>query len=178
MPEYAAAAMNAPRTIVTRARDAGPASNGSPRAVLVLVLGVAGGIVLALAEFTTIASVDVGGGACEVINDANPALADRCELSGFERHGGALLVLGAAAVTMAIGAGRRHSRPAAFALIAISAIVLALAILRDLPETQETGGIGLRYEAASAAAGPGLYLEIGAGLLVAAGGALALARRQ
>ena len=145
---------------------------------VVLGLGVAGGILLGLAEFMTVASVDVAAGACDVINDANPELADRCSLSGFERHGGAFLLLALAAVAMAIGAGRGASRPAAVALVAIAALVLMLAIVRDLPETRETGAIGMNFEGASGSAGPGLYVEIGAGVLLAAGGALALARRR
>ena len=52
-------------------------------------LGGAGALLLIISEFLTIAAVDVAHGACSVINDANPALADRCTLSGFERHGGA-----------------------------------------------------------------------------------------
>ena len=79
---------------------------------------------------------------------------------------------------MAVGAGRQASRPAAFALLAIAAIVLTLAILSDLPETRETGAIGLNFEGASAKAGPGLYLEIAAAALLATGGALSLARRR
>ena len=170
--------MDPPRRIRARTRVNGAAIVRRPQSVLVLVLGVAGGLLLAVDEFTTIASVDVAAGACDVINDANPALADRCSLSGFERHGGALLLLGALAVAMAVGAGRQASRPAAFALLAIAAIVLTLAILSDLPETRETGAIGLNFEGASAKAGPGLYLEIAAAALLATGGALSLARRR
>ena len=153
------------------------AGDGALR-LLALVFGVAGGVLLTVAEFTTIASVDVAAGACDVINDSDPALADRCSLSGFERHGGAFLVLGVAAVAMAVGATRGGSRPAGVACIAIAIVVLALSLLRDLPEAGETGAIGMRYEAASGEAGPGLYLEIVAGLFLAAGGALALVRRR
>ena len=166
-----------PISIPDEQGDEVAAGDGALR-LLALVLGVVGGALLALAEFTTIASVDVAAGACEVINDSDPALADRCSLSGFERHGGAFLVLGAAAVVMAVGATRGGSRPAGVACIAIALVVLALALLRDLPEAGETGAIGMRYEAASGEAGPGLYLEVAAGLLLAAGGALALARRR
>ena len=170
--------MGASRRILTRAREAGAAATLSPAALTVLVLGLAGGVLLIAVEFTTIASVDVAQGACDVINDASPAIADRCSLSGFERHGGAFLILGALAAVMAIGAGRRGSRPAGVAMIAIAGIVLVLALARDLPETRETGAIGDNFEGASASAGPGLYLEIAAGLLLAAGGALSLARRR
>jgi hypothetical protein len=168
--------MDAQRTTRARAREVEGEAAGTHTRPLVLILGVAGGLLLAVAEFTTVASVDVAAGACDV--SANPALADRCTLTGFERHGGALLLLGALAVAMALGAGRGASRPAAIALIAIAAIVLVLAIVRDLPETRETGAIGVNFEGATAKAGPGLYLEIVAGLLLAGGGALSLARRR
>ena len=178
MPEYPPAAMDATRSIRARARVQAGVAGRSGVGVPALLLGVTGAVLLIAAELSTIASVDVASGACEVINDANPELADRCELSGFERHGGAFLLLGAAALAMALGAGQGASRPAALALIAIAAVVLGLAILRDLPESRETGAIGLNFEGARGAAGPGLYLEIAAGLLLAAGGALALARRR
>ena len=64
-----------------------------------------------VAEFSTIASVDVASGSCEVINDSSPDIADRCELSGFERHGGALILLGLVALAMAVGAGSAARAP-------------------------------------------------------------------
>jgi hypothetical protein len=87
-------------------------------------LGGAGALLLIFSEFLTIAAVDVAHGACSVINDSNPALADRCTLSGFERHGGAFLLLGLIALGMAWGAGIGRSRPAAVALLVAAAIVL------------------------------------------------------
>jgi len=60
----------------------------------------------------------------------------------------------------------------------IAAITLALALLRDLPEANEVGVVGIAYEGAAGTAGPGLYLEIGGGLLLAGAGALAVARRR
>ena len=41
----------------------------------------------------TVASVDVGNTSCEVIQDSDPGLADRCSLSGFERNGGSFLLV-------------------------------------------------------------------------------------
>lgn len=144
--------MDAARSIRARAREQAGGAGRSRLGLLALLLGVTGAVCLIAAELSTIASVDVASGACEVINDANPALADRCELSGFERHGGAFLLLGAVALAMAFGAGPGRSRPAALALIATAAVVLGLAILRDLPETRETGAIGMNFEGASGAA--------------------------
>ena len=158
-----------------RREDSGAPSRGR-LAVLVLGLGVGGGVLLIAAEFSTIASVELPGRTCREV--ANPGTADRCALSGFERHGGAFLLLGALALLMTFGAARGPSRPAALALSLMAVVVLGFALLRDLPETNETGAVGIAFEGASAAAGPGLYLEIAAGLLLAAAGALALARRR
>jgi hypothetical protein len=132
-------------------------------------------LLLVATEFLTIASVDVASGSCEVISRRE--LVDRCQLSGFERHGGAFLLLGALALPMAVGAGRGRSRPAATALVAIAVIVLAFALARDLPQTKETGAVGVAFEGARGEAGAGLYMEIVAAVLLATGGALVLARR-
>lgn len=168
--------MDPPRTIRARARGGGGAAEGGRLTGLVLVLGVAGGLLLIAAELSTIVSVELPGRTCREV--ANPGTADRCELSGFERHGGAFLMLGLLAVPMTLGAARGRSRPAAIALVLIAAVVLAFAALRDLPEANETGAVGIAFEGASGAAGLGLYLELGAGVLLAAGGTLVLARRQ
>ena len=53
-----------------------------------------------------------------------------------------------------------RSRPAAIALVAIGAVVLAFSLIRDVPKANETGLVGLQYEEAEAKAGSGLYLEI------------------
>ena len=110
--------------------------------------------------------MDVARGSCEVIQDTNPDLADRCELSGLERNGGAFILLALLAALMAFGAGFGRSRPAAFALVGIGALVLLWALLVDLPVTDETGAIGRNFEGAEAAAGPGLTLEIVGGVLM------------
>src|SRR4051794_36686712 len=116
-----------------------------------------------VSELTSIASVDVASGSCEVINDSDPSLADRCSLSGLERHGGALILIGLLALLMAWGAGVGGSRPAGAALMLAGALVLGVGFLVDLPVTDDTGAIGRNFEGASAKAGPGLYLELLAG---------------
>jgi hypothetical protein len=135
---------------------------------------VVAAVLLVVTEFSTIASVDVASGSCEVIQDTNPELADRCELSGFERNGGSFLLLAALAAAMAVGAGLGRSRPAAVALVALGAAVLAWALLVDLPETNETGALGANFEGATAAAGPGLTIELVAGGLALLAGAVRL----
>jgi len=131
---------------------------------------------LVIVEFSAVALVDVATGSCEVINDANPELADRCELSGFERNGGSFLLLAALAAFMGLGAGLGGSRPAAAALVAVGVLVLGWSLLVDLPVTDETGALGRNFEGATASAGAGLTLELVAGaLLVGAGLARLLA---
>lgn len=140
--------------------------------------GVLAALLLVASEFSTVASVDVANGSCEVINDSNPDLADRCELSGFERNGGAFLLLAGLTAVMAWGAGMGESRPAAVALVAAGVIVIAWAVLVDLPVTDETGAIGQSFEGATAAAGSGLTLELVAGALALVAGAARLLRRD
>jgi hypothetical protein len=150
-----------------------------PLALAVTAAGVIAAVLLVAAEFSTVASVDVAGGSCEVINDSDPALADRCTLSGFERNGGAFLLLAALTMLMAWGAGMGGSRPAALALLAVGVVVLGWALLVDLPVTDETGAIGISFEGATGEAGPGLTIELVAGALaLGAGMAGMLARRR
>jgi hypothetical protein len=75
---------------------------------------------------------------------------------------------------MAWGAGIGGSRPAAITLAVIGVVVLAWALLVDLPETNETGVLGRNFEGATAAAGPGLTIELLAGALALAAGAVRL----
>jgi hypothetical protein len=137
-------------------------------------MALVAGVLMIATEFLTVASVDVASGSCAVINDSNPKLADRCKLSGFERHGGALVLLGALTVAMGVGAGLGASRPAAFALLGVAFIVLAFGLAFDLPEAGRTGAIGRDFEGATAAPGPGLFTELAGALLAAGAGAGAL----
>jgi hypothetical protein len=139
-------------------------------ALLITAAGAIAGILMIVAELTTVTSVDVAHGSCEVINDADPALADRCALSGLERHGGALLLIGLLALLMAWGAGVGRSRPAGIALILAGGIVLAIGLLSDLPVVGDTGAIGRNFEGAKAEAGIALYLELIAGALAVLAG--------
>ena len=144
----------------------------------ITVAGLLAAVVLVVTEFSTVASVNVANGSCEVINDANPDLADRCKLSGFERNGGAFVVLAVLAAVMAWGAGIGGSRAAAIALAAVGIGVLAWALLVDLPVTHETGALGRDFEGATATAGIGLTLEIAAGVLALGAGAVRLLARD
>jgi len=140
----------------------------------VVAASLAAAVLLFATELSTVASVDVASGSCEVINDTDPALADRCELSGFERNGGSFLLVAALIVAMGIGAGLGGSRPAAVALVALGAGVLLWTLLVDLPVTNRTGALGETFAGARAQAGAGLWLELVAGLLAIGAGGLRL----
>jgi hypothetical protein len=144
--------------------------NADRPALFISVAGAIAGLMMIVAEFTTVTSVDVAHGSCEVINDADPSLADRCALSGLERHGGALILIGLLALLMAWGAGLGHSRPAGIALALAGGIVLAIGLLSDLPVTDDTGAIGRNFEGAKAQVGIALYLELIAGALAVLAG--------
>ena len=170
--------MEAPKTLAGLTRAAvGPAG---PSTLIVPALGILGGILLVVAELSSVVTVEVlTTGTCVEI--ADPEVRDACSVSGFEQHGGALILLGILAVLMALGAGRGTgrgtSRPASVALIAIALIVVGIVVTRDIPAAGETGLVGLRYEEAQADAGAGLYLECAGAALCAAAGGLRLARR-
>jgi hypothetical protein len=74
-------------------------------------------------------------------------------------HGYALLVVGLAMLPMAAGAVRGRSRPAAFALLALSLIALFVALAIDLPDLNETGLIGRTYDQAEARPRVGFFVE-------------------
>jgi hypothetical protein len=150
-----------------------------PLLLAVTAIGVVSAVLMIATEFSTIATVDLPGGSCATeLELADPSQQDRCELSGFERHGGAFILLGLVTGAMAAGAGVGRSRPAAVALVAVGVVVLAIGLLLDLPKTDETGQIGPNFEGAKGAAGGGLYLELVAGALALAAGALRLAQRD
>jgi hypothetical protein len=140
----------------------------------VTAAGLLAAALMGLADVLPIVSVDVASGSCEVINDSDPALADGCVQSGFERHGPALLLLGLLTAVMAWGAGLGGSRPAAAALVAVGLVVLGIALLIDLPVTDDTGAIGPRFEGAEAHAEIGFTLELVAGVLAMLAGAARL----
>jgi hypothetical protein len=145
-------------------------------AVGITVAGALAGVLMIVSEFLTVASVDVAHGSCQVINDANPSLADRCALSGLERHGGAFILIGLLALLMAWGAGVGHSRPAGAALLIAGALVLGIVLLNDLPVTSDTGAIGRDFEGAKAVPGVAFYMELVAGALAVLAGLIRVLR--
>jgi hypothetical protein len=134
------------------------------------------GALMLLTEVTTVISVDLRNTSCEVIYDSNPGLADDCSQTGFERSSVALLLLGLVTFAMGSGAAFGRSRPAAVALIVIGVVVLGIALLSDLPASDDTGLIGRDYAEASASAGAGLWFELIGGVLAVLAGLLRVIR--
>jgi hypothetical protein len=130
-------------------------------------LAVVGAALLAATPFLAVIEIAVGG-------TSRLAEADT-RVEGWERHGPALLVLGAFAALLAVGAAR-GARPAMAALGACGLAALGLVVVVDLPDLDETGLIGVLYAEAEAGPGAGWYTEIaGAALLVLAAAGLLLA---
>jgi hypothetical protein len=136
----------------------------------------AAGLLMLLAEVTTVVSIDLTTTTCERIYDTNPGLADDCDQLGFERSSVALLLLGLLTFAMGAGAALGRSRPAALALVAIGVVVLGIALLSDLPASDDTGLVGRDYDQARASAGIGLWFEAIGGALAVVAGALRLIR--
>ena len=122
-----------------------------------LALGVAGCALLVAADLSTLVQIKV----VTVVKQ---------RLSGHGQHAWAVAVLGIGALPLVFGAIRGRSRPAMFGVLALAGVVLIIALAKDLPDTRSTGVIGQRYDEASAAPGPGFYLETGgAALLILTG---------
>jgi hypothetical protein len=144
----------------------------------VAVAAFLAGVLMLLAEVTTVISVDLRNTSCEVIYDSNPSLADNCSQTGLERSSVALLLLGLLTFVMGWGAAFGGSRPAALALIAIGAVVLGITLLGDLPASDDPGLIGRDYAQATASAGAGLWFELLAGILAVGAGLLRVIRPE
>jgi hypothetical protein len=133
-------------------------------------LALAGVLLLATAEFTTVFEVTVGS--LGVVKRS---------ATGGDHHGYALLVIAVAAAVMVLWSLGSGGRPGALGLAALGAAALVVALAIDLPDTHGSGQLpeSLAYENAQARAGTGLSLEIGGGvLLLVAGGVLAAAGRR
>jgi hypothetical protein len=101
------------------------------------------------------------------------------ELSGWDRHGPALLVVAGFALVMLVGA-LRGARPAMVAVFVCGVVALVIALALDAPHLDDTGQVGVLYSDASAGPEIGFWLELcgGALLAVAGGGLLFVARRS
>jgi hypothetical protein len=126
--------------------------------------GVAGAALLAVATFGTVIAITVG-------STSRLANLDTA-LSGWDRHGPALLVVAGFALVMLLGA-LRGARPAAVAVLVCGVVALAISLVLDAPHLDDTGPVGELYTDARAGPGAGFWLEVAGGaLLVVCGGAL------
>jgi hypothetical protein len=124
----------------------------------------AGVVCLVLATFTTVIEIKVGTTTKIPDHDTH--------LSGWDRHGPALLLIALFAAAMIAGA-LRGARPAMAALAALGLVALLIAVIGDVPDLHKTGFIGEVYEDAAAGPKAGFYLEtLGAVLLLVSGGLL------
>jgi hypothetical protein len=133
--------------------------------------GLAGVAGLVLATFSTVIRITVG---------TTTRLANLdTSLSGWDRHGPALLVVAGLALVMLFGAAR-GAFPAAAAVLACGVAALFVVVAFDVPHLDDTGQVGRLYSDASAGPGAGFWLELGGGVLlcVSGGGLLALAHRS
>jgi hypothetical protein len=130
------------------------------------IAALAGVVCLVVATFSTVIEITVG---------TTSRIAGRdTELSGYDRHSVALLLIGLFALVMAAGA-LRGARPAMAALAVAGIAVLLIALVGDLPDVHKTGVIGQLYDDARANPRLGYYLEtLGGALLLLAGGGLLL----
>jgi hypothetical protein len=142
-----------------------------PVLIAVLALGGLGALLMIASEFVTLRSVKVLTASCSDL--ADPTLRGSCVTRGGEEHSYALVLMGVVALLMVWGAVIGRSRPAALALLAIGAAVVAIALVTDVPDIHKTGVLGDRFDSARAEAGPGLWMEIAGGGLVFVAGALA-----
>jgi hypothetical protein len=131
------------------------------------VAAAAGVVCLVLATFTTVIEIKVG---------TTTRLPGRdTHLSGWDRHGPALLIVAAFGAAMVAGA-LRGARPAMIALAVLGLVALGIAVIGDVPDLNETGFIGEVYEDAAAGPSAGFYLEtLGGALLLASGAIMVLA---
>ena len=96
-------------------------------------------------------------------------------VSGFGHHSVAMLLLGLAAVPMALG-GLRGAKPAMAALALLGIVVLVVAVTVDLPAALDEGLLAVSYEGASAKPSTGFFMETLAGALLLVSGGLQLLR--
>ena len=130
---------------------------------------VIGAALLVVATFTTIIEITVGGTTKLAAGDTH--------LSGWDRHGPALLIIALFAGVMIPGA-LRGARPATAALVVCGLATLLISLVWDLPDIHDTGLFGQLYADASAAPHIGYYAEtLGGILLLAAGGGMLLIPR-
>jgi len=124
----------------------------------VALAGVAGAVLLVVADLSTLYSINVPGGITR-------------SFSRHGQHGYALVILGVVAAFMALGA-LRGAVPAMAALAFLGLVALGITLIGDAGDVHATGTYGQLYENVTAGPGSGFYEEtLAAVLLLLAGGA-------
>ena len=123
-----------------------------------LALAALGALLLIVSDFQTLYQVKV----LTVVEKT---------VVGHDQHSFAILLIGLAALAMALGiafAGRARPAMAAVALLGLAALLIAL--IGDLPDVNSTGLIGQNYAYASVSAKIGFWMEtVGAVALIFSG---------
>jgi len=112
---------------------------------VLLGVGLIGGLLLVVADFTTLLEVR----AVTVVLESR---------TGGDHHSYALVPIGIIALLMAIGASAGRSRPAMLALLGLAVIAGLIVFVGDLPDLNKTGYTE-RFESADASPKRGFYLE-------------------
>ncbi len=103
-------------------------SGGGPVARLILAVGALGGLLLVVAEFTTLFEVRTPGSTAVVRS-----------VGTGSHHTYAMLPIALLAVFLAYGVWRVHSRPALWGIALLSVVALLITLLGDLPDATSTG---------------------------------------
>ncbi len=126
---------------------------------LVLLAGLAGAVLLLVAEFSTLYVL-------HVTTSTSPVQS----VSAGSHNSYALVPIALLGAALAVGSGRRRSLAAAAAMTVLGVVALLIVLVGDLPDTRARG-IAHEVVLASTSAGAGLYLEtLGAIILLMAGG--------
>jgi len=121
-----------------------------------LLAGIAGAVLLIVADFSTLFEVTAVTAVLET-------------RKGSEHHTYALVLIGVLVLPMAAGASLGGSRPAAVAVTILGIIALVIVLAVDLPDVNSTG-FTRTFDKAEASPGSGFYLEtLGAVLVLVAG---------
>ena len=128
----------------------------------IVAAALLGGLLLIVAEFSTLYEVKA-------------ITATLKTQSGHSQHSYGLVLIGLAAIVMAIGMARGRTRPAMAAVAALGVIALLIALVGDLDDVNATGVYGERFASASTSPKSGFYFEtLGAVLLLISGGSALL----
>lgn len=150
----------------TRDRASRPARRAAPSTVALraglALLTLAGAVCLIAASFSTVIQI-------KVLTTTATASGLDTELSGYDRHGPALILVAVFAVVM-LAIGLRTLRLALLAVVVAGLVGLLIGVIGDAPHIHDTGEVGQVYADAAAGAQSGFYLETLGGMLVLLGG--------